>query len=528
MELSSSTVAPSSSVALSVKLEAKGEFRRFSLETVTFAALREAVAAIFGSDPFVIRYKDEDGDDISCTNEQEFATALSLLSADRVFRCAAVSSAKQEKKAAKQEKKQDKKRTKRDAKSEKKSRKAAKKERKASKVESSSSSSEESSASVDGPAAESSESLSSSEDSKKKSSRKAAKNQQKAARKARQAEEKAHKKSHKHDELSESSDDDAEASASSSSESVRKDEVEAKIAQLQAKISELLNRAGPEAVARYDRRVEKKKAKKQAKHEKKAAKKQRKAEEDSSTSSESSISEDETARQEMKERLRELKRNRKLLMKAARHTLKRAQSDAKEAKKKLDREVSLFKEESRGSKREFDARFVNHVNFPDNADVEPSFGLNKSFKFMNTGSKAWPATVKLLLVSRFDNSLNAPDSVEVGHEVNPGEEVVITVPLRTPAHAGVYDAFFRLALTSGQKFGQRIRCRLHVLASALATPAPVSTSHETPELPETHETPAAPAAPHDLVEEEPAPTTISAPILLAAAAEVKDDHSVLA
>jgi len=108
---------------------------------------------------------------------------------------------------------------------------------------------------------------------------------------------------------------------------------------------------------------------------------------------------------------------------------------------------------------------VKHVSWPDYSELVPKFAFLKTFRLRNTGSSAWPKSAKLLRVSKLDNSLNAPEFVVLGHEVKPDEETDISVQLVTPASAGQYDVYFKLALSEGKKFGQRLRCRILVTAN---------------------------------------------------------------
>lgn len=51
--------------------------------------------------------------------------------------------------------------------------------------------------------------------------------------------------------------------------------------------------------------------------------------------------------------------------------------------------------------------------------------------------------------------------------VNPGEETDVTVDFLAPAKPGRYRSYWRLALPSGQKFGQRIWVHIEVVTLPL-------------------------------------------------------------
>jgi hypothetical protein len=517
------SVASGSSASIPVKLSVLGEFRRFNVSG--FDNLRSVVRTILGNDSFAIRYTDNDGDEVSLTNQDEFSVAASLVPAAGALRCSAVSTRKEEKKLVKKTHKQQRKVNKKE-----------KKLRKKQQQTDSSSSSEISESSGDAGIDASDSSVSTSESPSDESpavEKKQHKKEKKAAKKLRKVAKKQHKSVdvESSDSIDSSADpegatalEDLRAKLNRLEESYKKQKQEkraSKVAKKEQKKSskqekkqdkKLRKKSAKPVVessessessvssteespvhetsfskkeAKRARRDTKKSAKKEKKLHKRLHKKAKKAvvESDSSDSSSSSaeeISSSESSLSSSEKKPLSRKKELKQLGKVSRQALKEEVRQAKErffeAKKKLHSELKAAKVEAK--RRDFDSRFVAHVTFPDPATVEANATILKTFKFRNTGQTVWPADAKLLFVSRFDNSLQAPDSVDLGREVKPEEELEITVPLKAPAKQGQYDAFFRLALANGRKFGQRVRSRIVVGATAPAAPraAPLSPS----------------------------------------------------
>jgi len=112
------------------------------------------------------------------------------------------------------------------------------------------------------------------------------------------------------------------------------------------------------------------------------------------------------------------------------------------------------------------ARLVSHVTVPDGQEFGPDMIFTKTWKLRNDGTLPWTTNYTFLRVSRTEDALNAPLSVPLGQEVAPGWEVDITVTMKTPTQPGSYENFWRLTTPEGRKFGQRVRCKIAVLASS--------------------------------------------------------------
>jgi hypothetical protein len=122
------------------------------------------------------------------------------------------------------------------------------------------------------------------------------------------------------------------------------------------------------------------------------------------------------------------------------------------------------------AKREPHAVFVKDINLPDGEVVEPSSFLIKSWKLRNAGQEAWPVDTKVIFL-RGDRLL--PDGIEefsLGADkgVQPGEEVVVSVPLQLPGQAGKVTSHFQLANSDRTVFGPRFWAELRVGPVAVA------------------------------------------------------------
>ena len=73
----------------------------------------------------------------------------------------------------------------------------------------------------------------------------------------------------------------------------------------------------------------------------------------------------------------------------------------------------------------------------------------------------WPQGSTPICVERL-NCLNA-SPVNLPTTPAPGAEIDVTVQLTAPKQPGMYQSYFRLLDPTGKKFGQRIRCQIHVV-----------------------------------------------------------------
>ncbi|TQD72789.1 hypothetical protein C1H46_041708 [Malus baccata] len=104
-----------------------------------------------------------------------------------------------------------------------------------------------------------------------------------------------------------------------------------------------------------------------------------------------------------------------------------------------------------------DSRFVLDVNVMDGTFIAPSTPFTKIWRMRNNGGMVWPQGTTLVWIGgdRFSNS----DSVEIEIPADgvPAEnEIDIAVDFTAPESPGRYISYWRMATSSGQKFGQRV------------------------------------------------------------------------
>ncbi|XP_018497983.2 protein JOKA2 isoform X1 [Pyrus x bretschneideri] len=104
-----------------------------------------------------------------------------------------------------------------------------------------------------------------------------------------------------------------------------------------------------------------------------------------------------------------------------------------------------------------DSRFVLDVNVMDGTFIAPSTPFTKIWRMRNNGGMVWPQGTTLVWIGgdRFSTS----DSVEIEIPANgvPAEnEIDIAVDFTAPESPGRYISYWRMATSSGQKFGQRV------------------------------------------------------------------------
>jgi len=118
--------------------------------------------------------------------------------------------------------------------------------------------------------------------------------------------------------------------------------------------------------------------------------------------------------------------------------------------------------------KEFDARFIVHETYPDDAEVPAGTQFVKSWRVRNVGSMKWPEGSYFLQIDRA-NDLNAPERTPVA-SANPNEEVTVSVTMNSPKLAGRYQTYFKLCTPYGKKFGQRLRCQILSTSDSVICP----------------------------------------------------------
>jgi hypothetical protein len=129
------------------------------------------------------------------------------------------------------------------------------------------------------------------------------------------------------------------------------------------------------------------------------------------------------------------------------------------------------------------ARFVKHVTVPDGTAFEAGTAFTKTWRFRNESTEAWLVGSKLVFVGKNSDQIGGPDEVEVGRAVEAGQEVDVSVPLIAPCQAGTYVGFWRMADSSGKRFGQRVRVQIQVCSDNSSSSSSDETEVVTPVSP---------------------------------------------
>ncbi|XP_059304009.1 protein JOKA2 [Lycium ferocissimum] len=104
-----------------------------------------------------------------------------------------------------------------------------------------------------------------------------------------------------------------------------------------------------------------------------------------------------------------------------------------------------------------DSRFIQDVNILDGTIMTPLTRFTKIWKMKNNGNLVWPQGTQLVWIG--GDRLSDKFSVEL--EITPAglavdQELDVAVDFTAPEHPGRYMSYWRLASSSGQKFGQRV------------------------------------------------------------------------
>lgn len=97
------------------------------------------------------------------------------------------------------------------------------------------------------------------------------------------------------------------------------------------------------------------------------------------------------------------------------------------------------------------AGFIADVTYPDNTKISPNTEFVKTWRLKNTGTCTWNTGYSIV----FDHgeAMAAPPSVPLADIVTPGQEIEVSVTLKTPDTPGVYQGYWQLRNAAGQVFG---------------------------------------------------------------------------
>jgi hypothetical protein len=97
------------------------------------------------------------------------------------------------------------------------------------------------------------------------------------------------------------------------------------------------------------------------------------------------------------------------------------------------------------------AQFFSDVTIPDDTTFVPGSPFTKTWRIKNTGSCTWTTAYSVVFTS--GDQMGAPNSVNLPHNVGPGQTVDISVPMTAPASNGTYKGNWKLRNASGYVFG---------------------------------------------------------------------------
>jgi next-to-BRCA1 protein 1 len=168
------------------------------------------------------------------------------------------------------------------------------------------------------------------------------------------------------------------------------------------------------------------------------------------------------------------------------------------------------------------ARFVKDLSIFDGTQMPPGTNFTKMWRMRNHGTAPWPAGTRLMFVG--GDRMGAPEFVVLqtgDSEVQPDQEVDVSVDLQAPGRLGRYEGFFRLASPVGKRFGQRVWVSIRVVDPAVAPEANLDVEEPVKE----RQLGEGPADEDDDFDEEEAEAVLVAPELQKAVSEQMDVQS---
>ncbi len=133
--------------------------------------------------------------------------------------------------------------------------------------------------------------------------------------------------------------------------------------------------------------------------------------------------------------------------------------------------------------------FVSDVSIPDNTSMTSGQTFTKTWRVRNSGTCPWLAGFKLNFTS---GEAMGGSSVSLAGDVQPGNEINVSVPMTAPDTAGTYRGNWRMTDAIGTYFGDEVYVLIIVGGStatvtpnAPATPTLAATATPTPTSTET-------------------------------------------
>ncbi|KAK6924783.1 Zinc finger, ZZ-type [Dillenia turbinata] len=114
-----------------------------------------------------------------------------------------------------------------------------------------------------------------------------------------------------------------------------------------------------------------------------------------------------------------------------------------------------------------DSRFILDVNVMDGTILSPSTDFTKIWRMRNNGTTVWPKGTQLIWIGGDRFSTTNLVELEIPVDGLPEEkELDVAVDFKAPELPGRYVSYWRMALPSGQKFGQRVWVLIQVATVA--------------------------------------------------------------
>ena len=134
-----------------------------------------------------------------------------------------------------------------------------------------------------------------------------------------------------------------------------------------------------------------------------------------------------------------------------------------EEKKDEKESYSSIKDAFEGVPIKYEVKFVSDESYPDGANIEAGSVFTKTWKLLNSGNVAWPKETCLHFVGGTNLMPNFTKGVHVG-EIQPNEEVCVSVTMKAPTKPGKYSSYFRMCypINDYLPFGDRIWCNIFV------------------------------------------------------------------
>jgi len=129
--------------------------------------------------------------------------------------------------------------------------------------------------------------------------------------------------------------------------------------------------------------------------------------------------------------------------------------------KKIEHLDKKFENLQKKSLKYGTARLVQHVTVPDGTVIPPNYDFVKTWRIRNESTTVWQPD--FIIKFKKGDRLSNIECMHLPKAVNPGEEVDISIPMKTPSSFGRYLSVWRLSTGSHSNlFGQPFYVRVIV------------------------------------------------------------------